>query len=81
MDYIIITLAEKNKRWSYDIELPKNVPFAKLKSDIVEAINSIEPDLLTANSKFFFNRLGRYLGPDESISDAGVWNGDMVTAK
>lgn len=65
----------------YDLELPTNITIDKLKDDIVEALNGYNPDLYlrTATTELFCNRLGRQLTSNETLIEAGVWNGDYIT--
>lgn len=81
MDSVIITITNIAKSYMYDLELPTNITIDKLKDDIVEALNGYNPDLYlrTATTELFCNRLGRQLTSNETLIEAGVWNGDYIT--
>ena len=81
MENIIVTVTNISKSYLYDIEVPTNITIDKLKDDIVEALNGYNPDLFlrTATTEFFCNRIGRQLKAEETLENAGVWNGDYIT--
>jgi len=81
VDSVIITITNIAKSYMYDLELPTNITIDKLKDDIVEALNGYNPDLYlrTATTELFCNRLGRQLTSNETLIEAGVWNGDYIT--
>ena len=81
MENIIITVTNLTKSYFYDLEVPTNITIDKLKDDIVEALNGYNPDLFlkTATPELFCNRLGRQIQPEETLENAGVWNGDYIT--
>lgn len=81
MENIIITVTNISKVYLYDIEVPTNITIDKLKDDIVEALNGYNPDLFlrTATTELFCNRIGRQLKAEETLENAGVWNGDYIT--
>ena len=81
MENIIVTVTNISKSYLYDIEVPTNITINKLKDDIVEALNGYNPDLFlrTATTELFCNRIGRQLKAEETLENAGVWNGDYIT--
>lgn len=81
MENIIVTVTNLSKSYFYDLEVPTNIIVDKLKDDIVEALNGYNPDfyLKTATTELFCNRIGRQLRSEETLENAGVWNGDYIT--
>ena len=81
MESIIVTVTIISKAYLYDLEVPTNITVDKLKDDIVEALNGYNPDLFlrTATTELFCNRIGRQLKAEETLENAGVWNGDYIT--
>lgn len=81
MGNIIVTVTNISKSYFYDLEVPINITIDKLKDDIVEALNGYNPDLYlkTAATGLFCNRIGRQIQSDETLENAGVWNGDYIT--
>lgn len=81
MENIIVTVTNISKVYLYDIEVPTNISIEKLKDNIVEALNGYNPDLFlqSATTELFCNRLGRRLKAEETLENAGVWNGDYIT--
>lgn len=81
MKKIIITLTDIQKNQFFDVEVPVDKPFNKLKKDIVDTLNGYVNGLtIDLNSvEFLANRTGKHLAPDETMEDAGIWNGDYIT--
>ena len=83
MENIIITVTNQNKSFFYDIEVPIGLSMKNLKDDIVEALNGYNPNLFlkTATVSLVCNRTGHILSDEETLENAGVWNGDYITIK
>ena len=81
MENIIVTVTNNNKTFMCDLELPTDVKLQKLRIDVIEALNGLNPGLhLDSGSTLLIcNRLGRRLIPEETLESAGVWNGDYLT--
>lgn len=80
MDSIIVTITNARKTFMYDIEVPNNVPAERLVIDIAEALNGYNPDLMINGSgiRLYSGRLNRGVGFNETLEEAGVWNGDFL---
>lgn len=80
MNRIIVTLKERQNLFSYDLELPLQVKVGQLKYQIVETIQALDPNVLseTVAYSLFCERIGRNLVDDETLEEAGVWNGDYL---
>lgn len=81
MDSIIVTITDKSKSFFYDVEVPTSLETAKLKDDIVETLNGYEPclHLNSAAICLFCSRINKRLNANETLAEAGVWNGDYIT--
>ena len=81
METIIITVTDFSKRFMYDLETPLDVKIGKLKLDILETLKGYNEGLFESinDIELFFNRQGKQLLPEETLIDAGVWNGDFIT--
>ncbi len=81
MKNIILTVTDIPKSIFYDIEVPTDLTFDKLKDDIVETLNGYNPELMLKNAttEFLCNRTGKQIQVDETLEDAGIWNGDYIT--
>lgn len=82
MDKIIVTVTDRNRSFFYDVELPLAMTGARLREDLYEALTTYRTDLYLVPpgaSAVLCNRLGRCIGDEETLADAGVWNGDYFT--
>lgn len=67
---------------TYDIEVPTDVAASHLSAHIAETINaylSKEQPLKGEKYSLKCIRLGRTLSGEETLGDAGVWNGDILS--
>ena len=82
--FIIVTVQDESHSFTYDVEVPVNVPARKLAGDIVEALNyyhrsSKSEKLLPKSSYAIANRrTGKTLDPSKTFYEAGVWQGDEL---
>ena len=81
MENLIVTVTNLSKSFLLDLEVPADVPAQQLLADIEEALCGYDPHLLNGSqaTSLFCNRLGRPLRPEETLEDAGVWDGDYIT--
>ena len=80
MIIVTIQFLMLNKRKSYDMEIPTDVPFSVVVAQIAETINSYNPsyNLSSLGMCLESKRLGRVLNYDETVESAGIWNGDFL---
>ncbi|GAE86935.1 EsaB/YukD family protein [Acetivibrio straminisolvens] len=80
MNNVIVTVKCKNKKETRDLELPTDIPAKHLSSLIAYALR-LDDDLTSVTSKFhlYAEPLGRVLRDDETLEDAGVWDGSTLT--
>lgn len=77
--YVIITLQDSQKSFSYDIEVPTNVRTGKLTADIAEVLSSYNPKhSVRKDAKLSCLRLKRRLDAEETFGEAGIWTGDTL---
>ena len=81
--FIIVTVQDESHSFTYDVEVPVNVPARKLAGDIVEALNyyhrSSKGEMLPKSSYAIANRrTGKTLDPAKTFYEAGVWQGDEL---
>lgn len=81
MSSFIVTVTDKYGRFSYDMEIPDNIPCRKLIKDVAQTVMSNNNGMLikTAEQTVYINKLNRYMMPDETLDSAGVWTGDIIT--
>lgn len=83
-EFIIVTVRDEPGNFSYDVEVPVNVPARKLSGDIVEVLNQYHRSskgekLLPKSSYAMVNkRTGKTLDPGRTFYEAGVWQGDAL---
>ena len=77
---MLITITTNISPKSYDIEVPNDIQVMKFTLDIVECLNSMNGRHFVAESfAVVSNRMDKILMPDETLEEAGVWNGDYIT--
>jgi len=83
MQSMIITIRNKSNTFQYDIEVPSDIDGYKLMTDLTEGLANIRPDIDCSPDYhgLYIDRLGRFLGKNETLSEAGVRNGDFGTLK
>ncbi|MGN0555251.1 MAG: EsaB/YukD family protein [Candidatus Fimenecus sp.] len=81
MAKIIVTVSDKFGRFSYDLEMPDDVPCQKLLGDIVQTVSHYNNGIFfhPNRTKLTSEKLGRALRPEESLETAGIWTGDKLT--
>lgn len=81
MKSIIVTISDKNKRFVLDMEVPTDEPGKKVTEDVFEVLNHRDEDL-HLNAYYhclYLNRQKRPIKENETLAQAGVWNGDYIT--
>ena len=78
---MIITIRDERKTFAYDMEIAEEVSVDKAIKDIFEILNILNPEFPVDISRYklFHNRTGRSLAGEESVQEAGIWNGDYIT--
>lgn len=81
MAKIILTVSDKFGRFSYDLEMPDDLPCEKLMADIIQTVTNYNNGIFFRpdRTKLFAEKLGRALLPRETLEQAGIWNGDKLT--
>lgn len=80
MKKIIVTLTNQSRHFTYDIELPINMKMEQLSAQIREVISAFAPNVMAGLEQYtlYCERIGRNLVDDETLEEAGVWNGDYL---
>lgn len=81
MKTIIITVTDRRHSFRYDMELPVDQPGGKLGEDVMEVLNHTHPEM-AFNGLYhclYLERQGCRLSDRQSLAEAGVLNGDIVT--
>jgi len=81
VDKIIITCTDLDGSFFVDIEVPAKISFIKLRDPIITTLQAYDRRLRFDRTRtvFLCNRTGRGIDANESMEDAGIWNGDYVT--
>ena len=76
----MITLTDSKHRFSYDVEVPIDLAVDKLLDDIVQSLNGFNPALYIDpfSVELFNQRMKKTILEDQTLSDAGVRNGDYI---
>ncbi len=80
MDVIIVTVTDERSLICQDLEVPADLEASKLKEDIIKTLEGWRPEY-TADfyqTRIRCGRTGKYLKDDETLNQAGVWNGDYL---
>ena len=80
MKKIIVTVTDDRGRFAIDLELPTDVKMNKLGADIVEVLHSVDPACRYDPGcvTFLCSRTEAFLREEDTLEDAGVWNGDLL---
>lgn len=86
MKMVIVTLTygAGSEETSYDMEMPCQVPVRPLITHICQTLSHYSEGALDPNPqglRLWCRRLERVLAPDETLEDAGIWNGDHMDLK
>ena len=86
MKMIIVTLSyyTGSGETSYDMEMPCQVPARLLIAHICQTVSLYTEgavELQPQSLRLHCRRLERALSPEETLEDAGIWNGDHIDLK
>ena len=78
---VILTVKVERTDIQYDMELPANVAGEDLCNKLLIALKSIEDDTFRSSEKIHLRieRSGERLGDEQTLEDARVWDGNIVT--
>ena len=81
MKKIIVTLTNENNSFFFDMELPTQYPVAKMCSTIVDLLNQNQSKIVfkVAGLLLVANRQKKIIPPNNTLEEAGIWNGDYIT--
>lgn len=83
MENIIVTVTDKAGHFSYDLEISTKLEMKKLLNDIVEALNGFNTELFLNPLRYevICVRTNHAIDSEETLEDAGIWNGDILILK
>ena len=73
MVMVTILVKAEGKNIAYDMELPANVPALILVNQYRRALR-----ISGKNKVLWAKRLDRNINPDETLENAGIWDGDYL---
>ena len=78
---VILTVVTIQPNNEYDMELPANIPGAELCEKLLEVLKSIDGEAFNSvrEINLRIERNGRLLGDDQTLEDAELWDGSIVT--
>lgn len=81
MKKIIVTLTNENNSFFFDMELPTQYPVKKMYSTIVDLLNQNQSKIVfkVAGLLLVANRQKKIISPNNTLEEAGIWNGDYIT--
>lgn len=77
MKKVIVTINIENKKKSYDVEIIAESDVSKMLAMLCAAYNLGSE----TNYNIFAAPPGRLLNPNETLEEAGVWDGAVITVK
>ncbi len=81
MNKVILTVRFMDSSEIKDIEMPTNIKISKIADMLIKAYKPVES---FGNRQYHFaldHPPGRWLDPNETLEDAGVWDGAILTLK
>ncbi|MDR0405979.1 MAG: EsaB/YukD family protein [Clostridiales bacterium] len=81
LNSVILTVRVERTDLEYDMEFPADVPGGQLCEKLLAALRNIENDTFRAVEKIHLTieRTGTPLDDDQTLEQAGVWDGGIVT--
>lgn len=81
MEQIIVTVTDCVGSFFEDLEISVNIPAGRLLSDVLQTLKCFRPELRLPQTgvRILHNRTGRMIKEEETMEEAGVWNGDYLT--
>ncbi|MCX7749941.1 MAG: EsaB/YukD family protein [Clostridia bacterium] len=80
MNRVIVTVEIPDSSTTYDMELPNDIPSGELAQMIAKSLHL--EDNTSVRGTFFKIQAdppGRVLGEEETLAEAGVWDGSFIT--
>ena len=75
MHHIMVTIENEQRTIQKDVEMPAHVRLALLRPEL---LGLMKVNVLNTNAKFYSVRLKRVLNDEETLGQAGIWNGDYL---
>ncbi len=76
---MLLTVSTNITSITYDMDIPADIPCKKIVKDYSDIISRVlNKDIDYTRLSLVSNRLGRTLSSEESLGDAGIWNGDYI---
>lgn len=81
MENVIVTIKSRDGGRYYDMQLPANMPAKALSGKILSLLRNYDPEFVRQVHGHSVNVLsiGRHLDDDETLEEAGIWDGDIIT--
>jgi hypothetical protein len=78
---VILTVKVERTNLEYDMELPASIPGRQLCDKLLTALRNIENDTFRSIERIdiFVARTGKPLEDGQTLEDAEVWDGGIVT--
>ena len=80
MKTIIVTVTNEKGEFCEDLEVPTDLELKKLKEDIIQTLEGWRPELYLDyfQTEVKHGRTGCTLKEEDTLEEAGVWNGDYI---
>lgn len=75
--YLFVTVESEMFKGTYDIEVPTYVRSGQLQKDISEVLSAYTGSHVECG-KLYCNRMEKYLDPETTFEQIGIWNGDVI---
>lgn len=81
MESVIVTIKSCDGSRYYDMQLPANMPAKALSGKILSLLRNYDPEFVRQVRGHSINAesIGRYLDDDETLEEAGIWDGSIIT--
>ena len=79
---VILTVRAEQSGIEHDMELPANIPGAELCGRLLAALKNLDEQVFSTAEKINIRieRSGRLLGEEQTLEEAEVWDGSIITA-
>ena len=81
--FVIITVRDEQEQFSYDMEVPTDVPVSQVTANIAEVLNYYKKKEIVPmkGCRLINKRTKKELSPDSTFGKEGIWQGDVVYIK
>ena len=81
--FIIVSVQDEVGKFSYDVEIPTDIPVIQVTANIAEVLNYYHKKevMPMTGCRLWNKRTGKIISPDSTFAKEGIWQGDIIQIK